>query len=227
MYNAAKNFGTSIVKPMLTASLNKTCRIYKLNIYIMKKYLLSAMLVIAATVGAKAQFSLGVKGGVNYSKIKSDNFRDASVAGYQAGLFARFGGGFYVQPELYLSSKGGKFESTQNATDYSANVKFTDLNVPLLLGGRFGAKNLNFRIMAGPVYSYILDKRQNLSSNFSAAYNDFGHYNNSTLGYQAGAGVDIGPITADLRYEGDLTKVSEQYGQRCNLWALSVGFKFF
>lgn len=193
----------------------------------MKKYLLSALLIIAATIGAKAQFSLGVKGGVNYSKISTDNFSNSSVAGYQAGLFARFGGGFYIQPELYLSSKGGKFDATQNGTNYNGKVKFTDLNVPLLLGHTFGEKNLNFRIMAGPIYSYILDKNQTFSANFNNAYADFGHYNNSTLGYQAGAGVDIGPITADLRYEGDLTKVSQQYGQRNNLWALSVGFKFF
>src|ERR1700712_4623801 len=187
----------------------------------MKKYLLSAMLVIAATIGAKAQFSLGVKGGVNYSQINSDNFHHSSVAGYQAGLFARFGGGFYVQPELYLSSTGGKFDANQNGTDYSAKVKFTNLNVPLLFGGSFGDKDLNFRIMAGPIYTYLMDKHQDFSNNFNAAFDDFGHYNNSTLGYQAGAGVDIGPITADLRYEGNLTKVDNNYGQRQNLWALS------
>ncbi|MFD2874374.1 porin family protein [Mucilaginibacter ximonensis] len=193
----------------------------------MKKYLLSAMLVIAATIGAKAQFSLGVKGGVNYSRINSDNFHDKSVAGYQAGLFARFGGPFYVQPELYVSSTGGKFDASQNGTDYSAKVKFTNLNVPLLFGGSFGDKDLNFRIMAGPIYTYVMDKNQSFSNNFTGAFNDFGHYSNSTLGYQAGAGVDIGPITADLRYEGNLTKISQDYGQRQNLWALSVGFKFF
>ncbi len=49
----------------------------------------------------------------------------------------------------------------------------------------------------------------------------------STLGFQAGGGVDIGSITADLRYEGGLTKINDSYGQRQNLWALSIGFKFF
>jgi hypothetical protein len=193
----------------------------------MKKYVLGVMLLAGISFSTKAQVSLGIKGGVNYSKLSSDNFHETAVAGYQAGLFARFGGGFYVQPELYVSSKGGKFDSNQNGTDYSANVKFTTLNVPLLLGGSFGAKNLNFRVMAGPIYSYLMNKRENFSSNFSSAYADFGNYKNSTLGYQAGAGVDIGPITADLRYEGDLTKVNENYGQRQNIWALSVGFKFF
>jgi hypothetical protein len=193
----------------------------------MKKYVLSAILLVAVSISTKAQFSLGVKGGVNYSKISTDNVNSTSVAGYQAGLFARFGGGFYVQPELYLSSKGGKFDSSANGTNYTGNVKFTTLNVPLLLGSSFGAKNLNFRVMAGPIYSYLMDKKENFSANFAGAYADFGNYKNSTIGYQAGAGVDIGPITTDLRYEGDLTKVNDNYGQRQNIWALSVGFKFF
>jgi hypothetical protein len=193
----------------------------------MKKYVLSAILLVAVSISTKAQFSLGVKGGVNYSKISSDNVNSTSVAGYQAGLFARFGGGFYVQPELYLSSKGGKFDSNANGTNYTGNVKFTTLNVPLLLGGSFGTKNLNFRVMAGPIYSYLMDKKENFSANFAGAYADFGNYRNSTLGYQAGAGVDIGPITTDLRYESNLTKVNDNYGQRQNIWALSVGFKFF
>ena len=81
--------------------------------------------------------------------------------------------------------------------------------------------------MAGPVYTYALSKSEDLSGNFNGAIADFGHYNNSTLGFQAGGGVDIGPITADLRYEGGLTKINPDFGQKQHLWALSVGFKFF
>ena len=189
----------------------------------MKKYILSAAILIAVSISAKAQFALGIKGGVNYSTINTNNFNNSSVAGYQVGAFARFGGGFYLQPELYLSSSGGHFNSDDNA--YTGNVRFTNLNVPLLVGARFGPSVLNFRVMAGPVYTSVLSQSENLSQNFNTAYNDFGHYKNSTLGYQAGFGVDIGAITADLRYEGNLTDINSNYGQRQNLWALSVGFK--
>ena len=189
----------------------------------MKKILLSAALLMAICISANAQFDLGVKAGVNFSTINTDNLKNSSVAGYQAGLFARIGGAFYLQPELYLSGTGGHFESDDNS--YSGDVHFTNLNVPLLLGARFGPKNLNFRIMAGPIYTSVLSTSESLSQNFSNAYNDFGHYRNSTLGYQAGVGVDIGAITADLRYEGNLTDINPDYGQRQNLFALSVGFK--
>jgi len=189
----------------------------------MKKYLLSAVLLIAVCVSANAQFSLGIKGGVNYSTIDNDNLKSSSVAGYQVGAFARLGGGVYLQPELYLSSSGGDFNSNDNS--YSAHVRFTNLNVPLLLGVKFGPKNLNFRIMGGPIYTSVLSQNNTFSQNFNVAYNDFGHYKNSTLGYQAGFGVDIGAITADLRYEGNLTDINPDFGQRQNLWALSIGFK--
>jgi hypothetical protein len=191
----------------------------------MKKFILSAALLIAVSIGAKAQVSLGIKGGVNFSKISTDNLKESTLTGYQAGLFARVGNSLYFQPELYLSGTGGKFESSDNDQNFSGKVRFTNLNVPLLIGKSFGEKDLNFRIMAGPVYTYQLDKSENFSGNLSGAVADFGDYKKSTLGYQVGAGVDISAITVDLRYEGGLTKVNQNFGQRQNLWALSVGFK--
>jgi hypothetical protein len=189
----------------------------------MKKLILSAALLFAVCISARAQFDLGVKAGVNFSTINTDNLKNSDVAGYQAGLFARIGGPIYLQPEVYLSGTGGHFESDDNS--YSGDVHFTNLNVPLLVGARFGPGSLNFRIMAGPVYTSVLSTSESISQNFSNAYDDFGHYRNSTLGYQAGVGVDIGALTADLRYEGNLTDINPSYGQRQNLWALSVGFK--
>ncbi|HJP63059.1 MAG TPA: porin family protein [Mucilaginibacter sp.] len=191
----------------------------------MKKFLLSAALLIAVCISAKAQISVGVKGGVNFSQINTDNLNESTRTGYQAGLFARFGSALYLQPEVYLSSTGGKF-STDNG-DFKAKVNFTNVSVPVLVGHSFGEKNLNFRLMVGPVYTYALDKSEDFSGNANGAIADFGHYKNSTLGFQAGGGVDIGPITADLRYEGGLTKINPDFGQKQNLWALSVGFKFF
>ena len=189
----------------------------------MKKYVLSLALLIAVSISAKAQFALGIKGGITTSDINTDNFHESSITGYQAGVFARFGSALYVQPELYLASTGGEFTSTTN--DYSSEIRFTTLNVPLLFGHTFGAQALNFRIMAGPVYSYIMNSNETFSQNFTSAYHDFGNYNDSTLGYQVGAGIDVGAITFDLRYEGGLTKLNNEYNQRSNIWSFGLGFK--
>ncbi|MBD1395227.1 porin family protein [Mucilaginibacter glaciei] len=192
----------------------------------MKNIFLSLAIVLAAITGANAQ-SLGIKGAVNFSRINTDNLKESSVTGYQAGIFARFGHSIYLQPEVYLGGSGGKFDfQNSNGTSTEGKVKFTTLNVPLLIGKGFGGDNLNVRIMAGPVYSYVLDKNQSFSDNVSGAYNDFGSYRKSTLGFQAGAGIDVGHITIDYRYEGGLTKINENYGQRQRLWTLGVGYKF-
>jgi len=193
----------------------------------MKKYLLGLASIVVFTISANAQFSLGIKGGMNISKINNDNYSESTVAGYQFGAFARIGNGLYVQPELYVGSKGGQFnyETSGTNTGGSAKVRFTTLDVPVLLGKSFGASSLNFRIMAGPIYSYILNTDESFSDNLGAAYRDLGNYKNSTLGCQAGAGIDLGNISIDARYEGGLTQVNEKFGQRQNLWHISLGFK--
>lgn len=131
----------------------------------MKKYLLSFAIILAAAFSAKAQFSLGAKAGINFSKINADNVSESSVTGYQVGAFARFGSKLYLQPELYLGSSGGKFDFNNNNGTTTANgkVTFTSLNLPLLVGKGWGGDNLNFRVMAGPVYSYLLDKTRVLA----------------------------------------------------------------
>lgn len=193
----------------------------------MKKYILSLAAMLSIGIGAKAQFTLGVKGGVNVSKINTDNFTQSSVAGYQAGVFARIGKSLFVQPELYLTSKGGQFNFDSNGTSTGGNakVKFTTLDVPVLIGESFGITSFNIRGMVGPVYSYVLDRNASFSDNLSSAYQDLGDYNHSTLGYQAGVGVDLGNIALDARYEGGLTSINKKYGERPNLWTFTIGFK--
>src|SRR5690554_1236964 len=86
------------------------------NDYAMKKYLIIAFLVTATVFGANAQllpsFQFGVKAGLNFSSLKSDegNWLDASTrTGYQAGVWARIGGaGVHFQPELYLTGKSSE-----------------------------------------------------------------------------------------------------------------------
>jgi len=202
----------------------------------MKKIILSVSILLISGMGAMAQlpsFSFGIKGGVNYStlKTKNDLTDQNSISGYQAGIFSRIGAaGLYFQPELYLGSKGNKFVRIEDnaGTEIAAKgkVKFTTLDLPLLLGTKIGPNKLNLRFMAGPVVSFILDE----NTSFDAAYNsvtDFGNYKKQTLGLQAGTGVDLGNFTLDLRYEAGLSNISqsEKYSQKQNLVHLSLGIK--
>ena len=76
----------------------------------MKKLIPATLLFIVTSMTAMAQlpsFTFGLKGGVNYSSLKTKNdlTDQNSIAGYQAGIFSRIGAaGIYFQPELYLGS---------------------------------------------------------------------------------------------------------------------------
>lgn len=198
----------------------------------MKKIIFSIVFLTLGWATSKAQtFNLGVKAGVNLAKLNADFASEENRLGYQIGAWARIGGAsFYVQPEAYIGSKGNKFISIQqdNGNEVSAEgkVKFTTLDIPVLLGTKFGAKNLNFRLMAGPVISFVLDENSSFSSAYQQA-TDFSNYKNQALGLQAGAGVDVGSISVDLRYEAGLSNISksEKYTQKPNLFQFSLGFK--
>ena len=202
----------------------------------MKKIILISCIVIAASVTAMAQlpnFAFGIKGGSNFSKLKTvDNLTDEnSIVGYHVGIFTRLGAaGLYLQPELYLGSKGNNFikikDTRGNEVQASGKVRFTTLDLPLLIGTKIGPSKLNLRLMAGPVASFVINE----NTTFDSAYrsiSDFGNYKKQNWAYQAGAGVDVGNLTVDLRYEGGLSNVSRsnEYNQKQNLVHLSLGIK--
>ncbi|WP_443945356.1 porin family protein [Pedobacter sp. AW1-32] len=198
----------------------------------MKKLFFSIVFLTVCWATSNAQtFNLGVKAGVNLAKINADFASEENRLGYQVGAWARIGGSsVYLQPEAYIGSKGNKFVNvtTDNGNVVSAEgkVRFTTLDIPVLVGTRFGGNNLNFRLMAGPVLSLVLDENSSFNSAYQQA-TDFDNYKNQAFGIQAGAGVDVGNISVDLRYEAGLTNISksDKYKQNPNLFQLSLGFK--
>jgi len=193
----------------------------------MKKLFMIACLVLLSSAGAFAQFNLGLKAGLNYTTIKAQNneFDENGILGYQAGVWARIGTKLYLQPEIYLGTKGSKIEFENGGSTFETKQKFTTLDVPLLLGTKFGTDKLNFRIMAGPAFQFNLDEN---SSAFNQATDpDFYKYRDYVTNGQIGAGVDLGSLSVDLRYETSLQDINKDDGQRQSLLHLSVGYKLF
>ncbi|SDM03642.1 Outer membrane protein beta-barrel domain-containing protein [Daejeonella rubra] len=201
----------------------------------MKKIIMFTCLLGITGLTAMAQipkFTFGIKGGVNYSNLKTkDDLTDEnSIMGYQAGVFTRVGAaGLYFQPELYLGTKGNEYTSIETSSgmmDVKGKIKFTTLDLPLLVGTKIGTNKLNLRFMAGPIVSFVIDEDNNLGTAYNSV-TDFGNYKKQTFGFQAGSGVDLGNLTFDVRYEAGLSNVSqsEKYSQQQNLFHLSLGFK--
>jgi hypothetical protein len=199
----------------------------------MKKLVL-VLLVFLGSLSAYAQKNgFGLKGGLSSTQVNFEGDQlvpsDAQL-GYHLGVFARFGGiGFFVQPEVLFTQTSGKFKlelppaSSSSPANYEA--KFNRLDVPVMAGFRL-LKII--RVMAGPIASFNIDS--SLKEAGTTVQNiDF---KKATLGYQTGVGVDLGNLTFEGKYEGGLSKFTENVGSyttdnRINQWVLSVGFKLF
>ncbi|WP_285010922.1 porin family protein [Pedobacter faecalis] len=195
----------------------------------MKKILLVALLTgfnLAAFSQLMPSFQLGLKAGANLSKLSTENtFSSDNRAGYFAGLWARVGAaGIHLQPELYLS---GKNTTLTNSAGQENKVKFTSMDVPILVGTKLGAAGVGLRLNTGPVVSFILDDEQSFGDAASSAFS--GDFKGQNIAWQFGAGLDIGSLGVDLRYEAGLSKLGEdQYeGQKLRLFTFGLAYKLF
>ncbi len=205
----------------------------------MKKITLLVFVVMVSSFSYGQFFTFGPKVGFSSSKLKlKDNIdaikeKDAQL-GFHAGLFTRFSlGGFYVQPEAMFTSVDGQIEITEESAftpRQIVNFKYNKLDVPVMFGTKLGGI---FRVQAGPVASLLLnaDAKSDLDGVKQDVTNS---YNDSTVGYQVGIGIDISSMIIDLKYEGNLSSFGNdlqlfgqtfQTDQRNRLLTLSVGFK--
>lgn len=104
-----------------------------------------------------------------------DKFEQANVS-TQVGAFARLKVlGFYVQPEVTISS-------------------LKDLDIPIMVGTKLGP----FRAMAGPYVRMAFDRESINDAGTRETMLQTARY-----GYQTGLGMDLGKrFIIDLRYEG-------------------------
>ncbi|PZX51855.1 outer membrane protein with beta-barrel domain [Algoriphagus ratkowskyi] len=196
----------------------------------MKKLILSLALLAFALTGYSQGFSFGPKLGLSQTQLdlKSDQFKNGeSKFGYHVGLFARIGlGSLYLQPEVLYTQTQGQFTfDPADAPIKEYEADFNRVDIPVMLG----FKMFNFlRVQAGPIASI------NLNSELKDAGNTVRDvkFEDATVGYQAGLGLDIGNMIIDAKYESSLNKMSSKVGnfntdQRVNQWILSVGFRLF
>ncbi|WP_164108592.1 MULTISPECIES: porin family protein [Sphingobacterium] len=193
----------------------------------MKKFLPSLLLLFSGATVAQAQvlpsFEIGLKGALNYSKLKEDNFFNSkNKAGYQAGLYSRIGVlGFHVQPELYITGKNIEINKDSKAED----IKFTSVDIPILLGKRFGLGPIGARIQTGPVFSFIT----NDDGDKIKKVLEFSEYKKNSTSWAFGAGLDVSSLRVDLRYELGLNNLAKggEHTQKINMWSIGLGYRLF
>ena len=224
----------------------------------MKKILLFASLtLLPALTFAQGGFQIGIKGGVNLSKLSFGNFintgtnangsptvgvdgqtfRDnlsdsyKSRTGTSFGVYARFGKNLFIQPELLYSTRSGSLGIVRNGQTESVTVKSSTFDVPVLLGIKGGP----FRVVVGPVASFRIEDNQRLGEALnqytSGSLNDA--WAKAYYGYQVGGGLDLGSLGLDVRYQGNLTDVAQiagntgKFSQNMKTWQVTLAYKLF
>lgn len=157
----------------------------------MKKVLLTvAFAIFSMAVFAQNDSGIGIKGGLNYN-ANGDYFESAGEAarnpdrnvGYHLGIFGKLGNRLYFRPELIY---------TKTKSDYDGDTfDMSKLDLPLLVGTKVIGP---LHVFAGPAFQYVLDSKFDGIS-IDNVENDF------TVGLHIGAGVNLGKLGIDLRYE--------------------------
>lgn len=195
----------------------------------MKKLILSALFVcfnLVAFSQVLPSFQMGLKAGANLSKLSTENtFSSDNRAGYYAGIWTRIGAaGIHLQPELYLSGKNTTLKASSGEEN---KVKFTSLDVPILVGTKLGAAGVGLRLNTGPVVSFILDDEQSFGQAAGSVFK--GNFKGQNFAWQFGAGVDIGNLGLDLRYEAGLSKIGKDgYNDtKLSLFTFGLAYRVF
>lgn len=184
----------------------------------MKKIAFIFVLLVGVGFTAQAQFTLGIKGGLSSSGVDVKNAKNTvnqlkdsdNIVGYHLGAFTRVKvSNFFLQPEAYFSTSGGKLEQAdiQNNTVEEVKARFNRLDVPLLVGVNF----LKIaRVQAGPVASVLVGSK--IGDQRIKDYLD-----EADWGFQVGAGLDISNFTLDVRYEN----INREYTNQNSTFDLS------
>lgn len=186
-----------------------------------------------------AGLDFGVKVGYNANKLTAniDSVGSQFKSGFQVGAFLRIGGRFYVQPELYYSLQGAEylFNDPTNTGQWKQNVTIGSMDVPVLIGFKLvKGKIFNVRIMAGPVASFVVNKKITDKTSVTGPLTT-SDIKTANWYIQAGAGVDLWFLNLDVRYQIPLNQaintvvdskgVTWNFDSKNQVWVVSLGFK--
>ena len=150
------------------------------------------LLLSMATV--QAQTSFGVRGGISITTLRGDGYN--AKPGLHLGGFANIPlqSSFSLQPELYFSTQGAKWE-------VEGKTELSYLNIPLLAKYRTASR---FFGETGPQVGFMLSAHDT----FDGEKEDVKEYLNTTdFSWAFGAGYQLNSqISLNLRYNLGLSK---------------------
>jgi len=173
----------------------------------------NSLLILLFSFFAATTFGqLGVKGGINFSNISTDEDDIENLEGklgFQAGLMLRINltETFAIQPEALFVRKGAKYEFL--GSEVKSNMDYVDFPVLLVF------KPVDFiSIQVGPQFSYLLgtnvtygDGFAGIGQGYDAERDDF---EDVDYGLAAGLGFNLGNAIIDVRYTRGFKKYEKE-----------------
>jgi hypothetical protein len=180
-----------------------------------KIILASLVLTFMGYTNTNAQSNVtkfGVKGGVNFSNLYTDNADDENVlTGFNIGLYAKVPvtNSISIQPEIYYTGKGAEVVYNNAFASGTAKFKLNYIEVPVMLVANV---TKNFNVQVGPYAGYLIDGK---TTNESGTYNfqdniNKDDFNRIDAGVAAGLGIDLETVSFGVRYNYGLTKVGKE-----------------
>ncbi|MES2804587.1 MAG: porin family protein [Bacteroidota bacterium] len=183
-----------------------------------KKLIFASLVITFMTLtNANAQdgaSKFGVKGGVNFSNLYTEDVDDNNVlTGFNVGFFAKLpiSNNIALQPEISYTGKGAELVYNNSLVSGTAQFKLDYIEVPLLLVVNV---TKNFNIHAGPYAAYMVSAKTTNKSD-SGSYNfedniDTDDFNKFDAGLAGGVGIDLEPVSFGVRYNYGLTKIGKE-----------------
>jgi hypothetical protein len=204
----------------------------------MKKLIIIAGFVAASSITAFAQnISFGVKAGLNVSKLtEAGGISSQTLPGFQVGGVVDLGfQDFSIQPGIFFTTKGGKFNETEDvvtpgggggAVTDNGNITLNYIEVPVNFLYNVAAGGNKFYLGAGPYLGYGLSGSGTLTEGvattrtnvtFGSGQDDVKNPDlgvNFLIGFKFSQGYSIGAQyglgLSNLSNEGDGSKIKNQ-----------------
>lgn len=185
----------------------------------MKKELV-VLIILLSSLGIQAQVvfipqpTIGIKGGVNFSKVNFDPVVEQDITiGYTGGLVFKYFAqkNLGIQIELNYSQQGWT-EKLDSTNIYSRQLNC--ITLPFMTHVELGKGSTKYLLNVGPTVSYVLSEKETIQlidTSFSKTYYGSNTLNKSKFGICVGMGLvkttSIGSFQAEIRYNHSLSDI--------------------
>lgn len=187
----------------------------------MKKLIVFLFLVASFSAFSQAEVSLGLKAGVNLSKLNTDDVETSNITAFHGGAFALFKfTKIGIQPEFLFSQQGSSIDDVNGSPE---DLKMSYITIPVMLKFYLAA---GFNIQAGPQFGFLNSAELKGVNNVEEGLASSDMSANVGVAWDAPFGLVL-----DARYNIGLSDVndgSQIDGEiKSNVFQFSVGYKLF